>query len=245
MTVLEKALTKFIQSSDTRVQSGEATLRNHTASLYNLENQVGQIAKSLSERPQGSLLSNTETNPREHVKAITLRSGREVESRLALEKTSVEAPKDVEVEEVPKRKEVAPPPYKPRIPYPSRLKNDQNDEQYKKFLGLFKQLHINITCVESLSQMPKCVKFLKNLLTNKRKLEESASLILDATCSVVLQKSMPSKRKDPGSFIIPCNIGDLGKEKALADSGASINVMPYTFLRKPGLGEPKPTRMTL
>jgi len=51
--------------------------------------------------------------------------------------------------------------------------------------------------------------------------------------------------KDPGSFIIPCVIGGLGEEKALADSGASINVMPYTLFQKLGLGEPRPTRMTL
>jgi len=207
----------------------KAALCNNTASLYNLENQVGQIAKSLSERHQGSLPSNTETNPREHVNAITLRSGLEVESRLPLEKTRNEAPKDVEVEEVPKEKEVAPPPYKLRIPYPSRLKNDQNDKKYKKFLGLFKQLHINIPFVEALSQMPRYAKFLKDLLTNKRKLEESASVILDVTYSVMLQMNTTSKRKDPGSFIIPCNIGDLGEEKTLTNSGASINTMPYTF----------------
>jgi len=56
---------------------------------------------------------------------------------------------------------------------------------------------------------------------------------------------MPSKRKDRGSFKIPCNIGDLGEEMSLADFGASINVMPYTFFQKLGLGKPRPTRMTL
>ena len=108
MTDLEKTLTRFVQSSDTRVQSVEAMHFNHTTSLHNLENQVGQIAKSLLERPQGSLPSNTETNPREHVKAITLRSGREVKGRLPNEKTNVEAPEVVEVEERAKEKEVAP-----------------------------------------------------------------------------------------------------------------------------------------
>jgi len=148
----------------------EATLRNHTASRHNLENQVGQIAKTLAERPQGSLPSNTETNPREQLKVITLISGKEVERDLPLEKKK--APEVVEVEEeASKKKEVAPPPYKPRIPYPSRLKNDQDNEQYKKFLVMFKQFHINIPFAEALAQMPKYVKFLKDLLTNKRKLD--------------------------------------------------------------------------
>jgi len=118
MTDLERALTRFVSSSDARFLSVGATLRNHTVSLHNLENQVGQIVKTLAERPQGSLPSNTETNPREQMKAITLRSGKEVERDLPQEKKK--APEVVEVEEeAPKEKEVAPPPYKPRILYPS------------------------------------------------------------------------------------------------------------------------------
>jgi len=58
----------------------EQTFQNQAASIRNLEAQVGQIANTLAERTQGALPSNTETNPREHVKAITLRSGREVET---------------------------------------------------------------------------------------------------------------------------------------------------------------------
>jgi len=128
MSDQERALTRFISSSDARFQSVEATLCNHTASLHNLENQVGQIVKTLAERPQGSFPSNTETNPKKQVKAITLRSGKEVKRNISQEKTQ-EAPKAVEVEEeAPKEKEVAPPPDKRRIPYPSRLKTDQHNE---------------------------------------------------------------------------------------------------------------------
>ena len=72
-------MTKFIKDSNERQKSldmilknQETTLRNHGASIHNLETQVGQIAKILSESPQGSLPSNTEANSREHVKAITL-----------------------------------------------------------------------------------------------------------------------------------------------------------------------------
>jgi len=112
-------------------------------------------------------------------------------------------------------------------------------------MGISKQLHINIQFAEALTQMPKYAKFLKDLLTNKRKLEESTAVVLDANCSAVLQKNMPSKKKDPGSFIIPCNISNLGEEMALANLGASINIIPYTFFQKIGLGEPRPTQMKL
>lgn len=65
------------QSQDNRLISIETTLRNQQAYLQNEENQVGQILRTLSERPQGTLPSNMEVNPREHIKEITLRSGNE------------------------------------------------------------------------------------------------------------------------------------------------------------------------
>ncbi|GJX38084.1 DNA-directed DNA polymerase [Tanacetum coccineum] len=62
-------------------------------------------------------------------------------------------------------------------------------------------------------------------------------------CSAVLLNKLPSKEKDLGSFTIPCNIGQLHIDNALADLGASICLMPYTMYKKLGFGEPKATRM--
>nr|GEV81908.1 hypothetical protein [Tanacetum cinerariifolium] len=64
-------------------------------------------------------------------------------------------------------------------------------------------------------------------------------------CFTVLLNKLPSKEKDPGSFTIPCDIGNLHIDNAFADLGASIRLMPYTMYEKLGLGEPKPTRMSL
>ncbi|TYG88942.1 hypothetical protein ES288_A12G061300v1, partial [Gossypium darwinii] len=114
-----------------------------------------------------------------------------------------------------------------------------------KFLELFKQLHINLPFVEAISQMPTYAKFLKELLTNKRKLEELPTVKLNEECSTILQNKVPTKLKDPGSFTIPCLIGSLNIEKALADLGAIINLMPYKMFKQLGLGEPKPTRMSI
>lgn len=100
----------------------EATLCNHSASLHNLENHVGQIVKSLVERPQGSLHSNSETNPRVQLKVVTLRSGQKLESKLPIKKVAQNKPVEQEVEEKGKGKDVASTSYKPRIPYPLRLK---------------------------------------------------------------------------------------------------------------------------
>ncbi|KAI3784472.1 hypothetical protein L1987_43571 [Smallanthus sonchifolius] len=93
--------------------------------------------------------------------------------------------------------------------------------------------------------MPNYAKFLKRVLTNKRKLEELSHVILNEECSAVLQNKLPTKMTDPGTFTIPCLIGDLSVNNALADLGASINLTPYAVFKKLKLGEPKPTRMSV
>ena len=121
---------------------------------------MGQMAKLLIERQPGSLPSNSEINPRrdgnEHVKAVTLRSGRDLETK---EKPSVT--EEVEAEEViqPSQSDVT---NKEQlkdkqsgentteakaslpVPYPQRLKKHKLDKQFTKFMDVFKKLHINI-----------------------------------------------------------------------------------------------------
>ena len=93
--------------------------------------------------------------------------------------------------------------------------------------------------------MPKYAKFMKDILTNERKLEELETVALSGNCSAVIQKKLPKKLIDLGSFIIPCVLGEGTQEKALADSVASINVIPYKLSLKLGLEDLRPTRMTL
>ncbi|GKE72642.1 DNA-directed DNA polymerase [Tanacetum coccineum] len=85
----------------------------------------------------------------------------------------------------------------------------------------------------------------RSFLTNKARLEEACKIIMNERCSAVLLNKLPSKEKDPGSFTIPYDIGQLHINNALADLGASISLMPYTMYNKLGLGEPKATRMSL
>ncbi|GJR86234.1 DNA-directed DNA polymerase [Tanacetum coccineum] len=131
------------------------------------------------------------------------------------------------------------------IPFPRRLRKEKEEAQQKKFLENLKQLQINLPFIEALAQMPKYAKFLKGLLTNKARLEEACTITMNERCSAVLLNKLPSKEKDPRSFTIPCNIGQLRINNALADLGASISLMPYTRYEKLGLGEPKATRMSL
>ncbi|XP_076931816.1 uncharacterized protein LOC143597107 [Bidens hawaiensis] len=119
------------------------------------------------------------------------------------------------------------------------------EEQYGKFLELFKQLYINLPFFDALKEMTRYAKFLKEVLSNKKKLEELSYVTLNEECSAVLQNKLPKKMTDLGSFTIPCLIGILSVSNALANLGASINLMPYSVFSKLDLGEPKPTRMSI
>ncbi|XP_039143974.1 uncharacterized protein LOC120281118 [Dioscorea cayenensis subsp. rotundata] len=94
---------------------------------------------------------------------------------------------------------------------------------------MFKTLHINVPFVEALAHMPRYTKFLKELLTNTRKLEDVSSVTLSEECSALITNSFPKKEKDPGRFNIPCMIGGLIDEKALADLGANVLVKVDKF----------------
>ena len=113
---------------------------------------------------------------------------------------------------------------KPIVPYPQRLRRNKLDNQFGKFMESFKKLHINIPFVEALEQMLGYV--MKDILSKKRKLRDYETVALSKECNAILQKKLPPKLKDPGSFIIPCAIGNSVFEKALCDLGASINLMP-------------------
>ncbi|KAI3815743.1 hypothetical protein L1987_15424 [Smallanthus sonchifolius] len=93
--------------------------------------------------------------------------------------------------------------------------------------------------------MPKYAKFLKDLLKRKDRLGEVSNIPLSGGCSAVILNKVPEKLTDPGLFTIPCLFGSDTEYRALADLGASINLMPYSMYERLGLGELSPTRMSL
>ncbi|GJW07843.1 reverse transcriptase domain-containing protein [Tanacetum coccineum] len=222
----------------------------------------------------GSLPSNTVANPRGDVKAITTRSGvayngptipptpsplpKEVEreteaTKDKVQNTSLGSTAHVQppvVQDPILEPEVAPKPKpKPSIPYPSRL-NDQKlrekaNNQMLKFLQIFQRLHFDISFTDALLHMPKFASTFKSLLSNKEKLFELANTPLNENCSAVLLKKLPEKLGDPGKFLIPCDFLELDECLALADLGASINLMPLSVWKQLSLPELTSTRMTL
>nr|GEY08361.1 reverse transcriptase domain-containing protein [Tanacetum cinerariifolium] len=109
---------------------------------------------------------------------------------------------------------------------------------------MFKQLHINIALADALILVPKYQKMFKALLYNKEKLLELANTPLNENCSIVILKKLTEKLGDPGKFFISCGFSKL-KYKALANLGASINLMPISVWKNLGLPELISTRMTL
>ncbi|XP_022041724.1 uncharacterized protein LOC110944371 [Helianthus annuus] len=132
-----------------------------------------------------------------------------------------------------------------RVPFPTRLRNQKYSKEYGQFLDIFKQLKINLPFIEALQSMPKYAKFLKDLLRNKEKLGELSNVPLNGGCSAVVLNKLPEKLTDPGIFTIPCLFGSNTNTRALADLGASINLMPISLYEKLDLGELSPTCMTL
>ncbi|PKI42333.1 hypothetical protein CRG98_037278 [Punica granatum] len=240
---MEELILSYIQKIDTMLQNQQATIRN-------LEGQISQIYQQLSNRPSRSLPSNTEENPK-GVNAIMLRSGKELDTVNRKAQTQEESPekdKGKQKVEEPRQKSLGVKLYVPPVPFPGRMKQQHLDAQFAKFLNVFKMLQINIPFVEALQQMPSYARFMKDLLTKKRKIDGSEPVMLTGECSMILQKDLPNlprKQRDHGSFTVPCTIGNFHFEKVLIDSGASINLMHLSIFRKLGLGECKETHITL
>ncbi|GJT38300.1 reverse transcriptase domain-containing protein [Tanacetum coccineum] len=138
--------------------------------------------------------------------------------------------------------------YQSRLPYPERMKVREHDKpsaQHSRFLKMFKQLRLEIGLKDALVEMPKFNKWLSSLLRNKEKLEEIAIMTVNAECSAIIMNKVPEKLEDPGKFLIPCALQELNRTSALADSGASINLLPHSIYKKLELEALTPTRMTL
>ena len=170
---LEQALTQMLTSHSTfmnetkaNMQQQATQLNNQAAQLRNLEVQMGQMANLLTERQPGSLPSNSEVNPRrdgnEHVKAVMLRSGKELETKgqspvieeVETEKVTQPSLNDNENKEQLNEKQSAENSTEVKtslsVPYPQRLKKHKLDKQFTKFMDVFKKLHINIPFADAL-----------------------------------------------------------------------------------------------
>ncbi|GJX40116.1 hypothetical protein Tco_0255106 [Tanacetum coccineum] len=267
------------------VKANDAVLKNVQNQGQNLQNQMANVTSlltslcnnfknSASTSNSGTLPSQTVTNPRQQINAITTRSGKTLEEPSTplvptpdvskpqkepeqnpetstekvqnpnLENTAHVPPPEEEESifiENPKpiaRKTINSPnpySYQYKLPYPERMKVRENDKpsaQHSRFLKMFKQLRLEIGLKDALVEMPKFNKWLSSLLRNKEKLEEIAIMTVNAECSAIIMNKVPEKLEDSGKFLIPCALQEINRTNALADSRASINLLPHSIYKK-------------
>ena len=106
-------------------------------------------------------------------------------------------------------------------------------------------MKVNIPLIDMIKQVPTYAKFLKDLCTVKRGFNVNKKAFLTEQVSAIIECKTPAKYKDPGCPTISVNIGGISVEKALLDLGASVNLLPYSMYKQLGLGELKPTSITL
>nr|GEW12883.1 hypothetical protein [Tanacetum cinerariifolium] len=241
----------------------------------NLNNDMRSILGSFFQNQasiSGTLPSNIVPNPKGEMKAVTTHSGLTYEGPSIPTNSPLEKVDEQNTEEITDKEhsncsgstaQVQPPvmpisiskpnvprtQHKPTIPYPSRLNNQKLCEkamnQMEKFFQIFHDFHFDISFADALLLMPKFASTIKSLLTNKDKLFELAKVSLNENCSAMLLKKLPEKLGDPVKFLIPCDFPGMEVCHALADLGASINLMPLSICKKLSLPELTPTRMTL
>ncbi|XP_057786778.1 uncharacterized protein LOC131004171 [Salvia miltiorrhiza] len=110
-------------------------------------------------------------------------------------------------------------------------------ERLSKFLEIFKKVNINIPLMEMLLEMSHYAKFLKDIVSQKKKLGEFETVRLNEECSTILQRKLSAKVKNLGSFTLSCIIGGQHFGRSLCDLGASINLMPLSVFQQLTVGE--------
>ncbi|CAN6723545.1 unnamed protein product [Malus baccata var. baccata] len=125
------------------------------------------------------------------------------------------------------------------VPFPGRFRQSKKEEAEKDILETFRKVQVNIPLLDAIKQVPRYAKFLKELCTTRRRISNKEVVQVSENVSVVLQRKLPPKCKDPGSFTIPCVIGNTKFEQCMLNLGASINVMPYSIYASMNLGELK------
>jgi hypothetical protein len=118
-------------------------------------------------------------------------------------------------------------------------------QKLEDILEVFKQVQINIPFLDAIQQIPSYAKFLKDLITVKRKTNVPKKAFMTEQVSSILQCKLLVKYKDPECPTIICMIRFSQIERALLDLRASVNLLPYSVYLQLGLGELKPISMTL
>ena len=244
-----------------RIDTIESTLNkkidglesNLNQKIDNLQYSITNINKLLEGQERGRFPSQTLPNPKgihevgsgmDEVKSIiTLRSGKEVDQPLPKPVEESRQGEEMQPEHIILEEDTMK--YRVPPPFPQALRGKKKETQQAGILEVLRQVKVNIPLLDLINQVPAYAKFLKDLCIIKKELGIEKKAFLTEHISALIQSKYPVKYKDPGSPTIPVNIGGNCINKALLDLGASVNLMPYSVYKHLGLGELKPTSITL
>ncbi|CAN6697903.1 unnamed protein product [Malus baccata var. baccata] len=116
------------------------------------------------------------------------------------------------------------------VPFPSRFKQTKKEEAEKDILETFRKVQVNIPLLDAIKQVPRYGKFLKELCTNRRRISTKEVVKVGENVSAILQRKLPPKCKDPGSFTIPCVIGALKNDGVIIQLADRSNAYPKGVL---------------
>ena len=238
-----------------RIDGLESSLKQK---IDNLQYSITKINNLLEVQEGGRFPSQTLPNPKgvheigsssnsgmDEVKVIiTLRSGKEIEQPVPMtaeetcKEKEAEPEKIIIISEDPVKKTMPP-------PFPQALRGKKKIPNQAEIWEVLRQVKVNIPLLDMIKQVPTYAKFLKDLCTVKKGLGIEKKAFLTEQVSAIIQSKTPVKYKDPGSLTISVNIGGTCIDKALLDLGASVNLLPYSVYKQLGLGELKPTNITL
>ena len=257
---VESTLNKKMNNLHSEISQKHDSLQAEISQKYdNMQYSISRLTNQQHVQEKGKFPSQTQPNPRglhevssssepnfkmDEVKAIiTLRSGKELKQPAPKAVEQGQEAKEVEPEEVVTRetavKNSTPP------PFPQALKAKKKTINRAEILEVLRQVKANTPLLDMIKQVPTYAKFLKDLCIVKRGLNVEKKAFLTEQVSAIIQCKTPMKYKDPGYPTISVNIGGTCVEKALLDLGASVNLLPYSMYQQLGLGELKPTFITL
>ncbi|CAM8972351.1 unnamed protein product [Rhodiola kirilowii] len=234
--------------------------------IADLTKHMSQLATSISAltNEPGRLPSQTIQNPRGNVNAVTLRSGKKLVIQ-PIEQEEDESPElPEESEDAPEEEENTPEERRPgpvpatspvprtetskisaALPFPVPARVPKQHVMDDDVFELFSKVEINIPLLEAIKQIPRYAKFLKELCTNRRRSARYDQELMSRNVSAVIQRKVPPKCGDPGTYTIPCTIGKIRIENCMLDLGASINVLPFSIYSCLRVGPLEPTGLTI
>ncbi|CAM8883030.1 unnamed protein product [Rhodiola kirilowii] len=131
------------------------------------------------------------------------------------------------------------------LPFPMPARVPKQHVMDEDVFELFSKVEINIPLLEAIKQIPRYAKFLKELCTNRRRSTRNDQELMSRDVSAIMQCKVPPKCGDPGTYIIPCTIGNIRIENCMLDLGASINVLPFSIYSCLRIGPLEPIGLTI